>query len=90
MIKTAARLVTVNEYYFSKKLKEIAEMNALGKGVINLGIGSPDLPPSSETIKKLVETAQSPYAHAYQSYVGTPALRGAIAHFYQTKYNVTN
>jgi aspartate/methionine/tyrosine aminotransferase len=89
MIKTAARLATINEYYFSKKLKEIAEMNALGKRIINLGIGSPDLPPSLKTINKLVETAQLPQSHAYQSYVGTPQLRAAMVNFYQTKYNVS-
>lgn len=88
-IKTAARLDSINEYYFSKKLKEIAEMNASGKQVINLGIGSPDLPPSVQTIEKLIGTAKLPTTHAYQGYVGVPALREAMAQFYQKHYNVS-
>ena len=87
-IKTAQRLDTINEYYFSKKLKEIAAMNAAGKNVINLGIGSPDLPPSVSTIEKLIETARLPTSHAYQGYVGVPALREAMAGFYQKNYGV--
>ena len=87
-IKTASRLNSINEYYFSKKLKEIAEMNAAGKKVINLGIGSPDLPPSVQTIEKLIETAKLPTSHAYQGYVGIPALREAMAKFYKIHYNV--
>ncbi len=87
-IKPAKRLDSINEYYFSKKLKEIAAMNAEGKNVINLGIGSPDLPPSVSTIEKLVETAQLPTHHAYSSYVGVPALREAMAVFYKKHYGV--
>jgi LL-diaminopimelate aminotransferase len=87
-IKTASRLNSINEYYFSKKLKEIAEMNAAGKQVINLGIGSPDLPPSVKTIEKLIETAKLPTSHAYQGYVGIPALREAMAQFYKKNYRV--
>lgn len=87
-IKTASRLNSINEYYFSKKLKEIAELNAAGKQVINLGIGSPDLPPSAPTIEKLIQTAKSPISHAYQGYVGVPALREAMARFYKKHYNV--
>ena len=87
-MRTAKRLDTINEYYFSKKLKEIAAMNAAGKNVINLGIGSPDLPPSVSTIEKLIETARLPTSHAYQSYVGVPALREAMAGFYQKNYGV--
>jgi LL-diaminopimelate aminotransferase len=87
-IKTASRLNSINEYYFSKKLKEIAEMNATGKQVINLGIGSPDLPPSVQTIEKLVEMAKLPTSHAYQGYVGIPALREAMAKFYKKHYRV--
>jgi LL-diaminopimelate aminotransferase len=87
-IKPAKRLDSINEYYFSKKLKEIAEMNAQGKNVINLGIGSPDLPPSVKTIEKLVETAKLPTSHAYQGYVGIPQLRQAIADFYKKHYRV--
>ncbi len=87
-IKTASRLNSINEYYFSKKLKEIAEMNATGKQVINLGIGSPDLPPSVQTIEKLIETAKLPSSHAYQGYVGVLALREAMAKFYLKNYRV--
>jgi LL-diaminopimelate aminotransferase len=87
-IKPAKRLDSINEYYFSKKLKEIAEMNAQGKNVINLGIGSPDLPPSVKTIEKLIETAKLPTSHAYQGYVGIPQLRQAIADFYKKHYRV--
>jgi LL-diaminopimelate aminotransferase len=86
--KTASRLNSINEYYFSKKLKEIAEMNLAGKNVINLGIGSPDLPPSVSTVEKLIEMAQKPTSHAYSSYVGVPALREAMGHFYQRYYRV--
>ena len=87
-IKTASRLASINEYYFSKKLKEIAALNAAGKNIISLGIGSPDLPPSVKTIDALVETAQKPTSHAYQSYVGIPALRDAFAKFYNRHYGV--
>ena len=88
-IKTASRLASINEYYFSKKLKEIAALNAAGKNIISLGIGSPDLPPSVKTIAALVESAQKPTSHAYQSYVGIPALRDAFAGFYNRHYGVT-
>jgi aspartate/methionine/tyrosine aminotransferase len=88
-ISPAKRLEGINEYYFSKKLKEIAAMNAEGKQVLNLGIGSPDLPPSVSAIEKLVETAQLPSSHAYQSYIGIPALREAMAGFYQKHYQVS-
>jgi aspartate/methionine/tyrosine aminotransferase len=87
-IKTASRLDSINEYYFSKKLKEIAALNAAGKNIISLGIGSPDLPPSVKTINALIESAQQPTSHAYQSYVGIPALRAAFADFYQKNYGV--
>ena len=89
IINTAKRLDSINEYYFSKKLKEIAEMNLAGKNVINLGIGSPDLPPSVSTVEKLIEMAQKPTSHAYSSYVGVPALREAMGHFYQKHYRVS-
>ncbi len=88
-IKTASRLASINEYYFSKKLKEIATLNAAGKNIISLGIGSPDLPPSVKTLDALIETAQKPTSHAYQSYVGVPALRDAFAGFYNRHYGVT-
>lgn len=88
IISPAQRLNTVSEYYFSKKLKEIAMMNADGKHVLNLGIGNPDNPPSSATIAKLVETAQKPTVHGYQGYIGIPQLREAFAGWYKTYFGV--
>ncbi len=87
-IQPAQRLNLVQEYYFSTKLKEIAEMKSRGLDVINLGIGSPDLPPSPETIEALSNSAHNPKHHAYQSYVGLPALRQAFAGWYQTYFHV--
>lgn len=87
-IQPANRVSTVQEYYFSKKLKEVAEMNAAGKNVINLGIGSPDLPPSDETINTLCEHARQANEHGYQPYVGIPELRQAFANWYKTWYQV--
>ena len=87
-IKPANRLNTVSEYYFSQKLREVAEMNAAGKNVINLGIGNPDLPPSHETIEALCAEAQKPNTHGYQSYVGLPELRNGFAAWYQQWYGV--
>lgn len=78
----------VQEYYFSTKLKEIAEMNARGLQVLNLGIGSPDLAPSPKTIDALTTAAINPKNHAYQSYVGVPALRQAFADWYQKYFKV--
>ena len=85
----ATRLESVLEYYFSRKLKEIAHMNAEGKNVISLGIGSPDMPPSEATIKTLCEHAHHADAHGYQPYVGIPELRQAFADFYKKWYHVT-
>ncbi|MFT4070566.1 MAG: aminotransferase class I/II-fold pyridoxal phosphate-dependent enzyme [Dysgonamonadaceae bacterium] len=87
-IVPAERLNTVNEYYFSIKLKEVAEMNAQGKNVISLGIGSPDLPPSDETVEELACAAAKPNVHGYQPHVGVPELRKAFADFYKNIYNV--
>ncbi|WP_369679136.1 aminotransferase class I/II-fold pyridoxal phosphate-dependent enzyme [Siphonobacter sp. BAB-5385] len=87
-IQPAQRLNLVQEYYFSTKLKEIAEMKSRGLDVINLGIGSPDLPPSPQTIEALSNSAHNPKHHAYQSYVGLPALRQAFAGWYQTYFHV--
>lgn len=87
-IKPANRLNNVSEYYFSAKLREIAEMNANGKNVLNLGIGNPDLPPSAETIRTLCNEAQKPNVHGYQSYVGIPELREGFAKWYKRWYNV--
>ncbi|MDU1905568.1 MAG: aminotransferase class I/II-fold pyridoxal phosphate-dependent enzyme [Dysgonomonas sp.] len=88
-IVPADRLNTVNEYYFSIKLKEVAEMNAQGKNVISLGIGSPDLPPSEDTIEVLGNSAKDPNAHGYQSHVGILELRKAFADFYKNLYGVS-
>ena len=87
-IRPADRLANVSEYYFSRKLKEVAQMNAEGKNVISLGIGSPDMPPSEETIRVLCEQAQRPDVHGYQPTVGIPELRQAIADWYKRWYNV--
>lgn len=87
-IVPADRLSTVSEYYFSKKLREVAEMNAAGKNVISLGVGSPDLPPSEETINTLGETAKDSSAHGYQVHVGIPELRKAFSGFYKRWYGV--
>ena len=89
MIQPANRLASVNEYYFSRKLKEVAQLNAEGKDIISLAIGSPDMPPSKETIEVLCEHAKKADAHGYQPTVGIPELRKAMAGFYQRWYNVT-
>ena len=87
-IEPADRLGCVSEYYFSRKLKEVAQMNAEGKDVISLGIGSPDMPPSEETINVLCENARKPDAHGYQPTVGIPELRKAMADWYKRWYDV--
>lgn len=88
MICPADRLSGVSEYYFSKKLKEVAQMNAEGKDVISLGIGSPDMPPSEETVATLCREAQNPNGHGYMPYVGIPELRQAFADWYKKWYQV--
>ena len=88
MIQAAERLNLVSEYYFSRKLKEVARLNAEGKDIISLAIGSPDMPPSEQTINKLCEVAHDPSAHGYQPTMGTPELRKAMAGFYKRWYNV--
>lgn len=88
-IRPAERLNNVSEYYFSKKLKEVAALNAAGKNIISLGIGSPDLPPSPEAIKVLSDQAALPNTHGYQPYNGLPELRKAFATWYETWYGVT-
>ena len=89
MIKSADRLNDVQEYYFSRKLKEVARLNAEGRDIISLAIGSPDMPPSQQTIDRLCEVAKTPDAHGYQPTMGTPELREAMARFYQRWYGVT-
>lgn len=84
------RLEGIGEYYFATKLREIAELNKAGKQIINLGIGSPDLPPHPDVIKTLQEEAAKDNVHAYQSYNGSPVLREAIAEWYKKYYEVDN
>lgn len=87
-IQPANRLSLVSEYYFSRKLKEVAQLNAEGKDIISLAIGSPDMPPSQQTIDKLCEVARRPDAHGYQPTVGIPELRQAMSKFYKRWYDV--
>lgn len=89
MITPANRTNLVSEYYFSMKLKEIAEMNSQGKNVINLGIGNPDMPAPQPAIDELCKAAQTLGNNGYQSYVGLPELRNAFAYWYKTFYRVT-
>ncbi len=84
----SSRLKHIQEYYFSTKLQEIARLISEGRPIINLGIGSPDLPPPSKVQKTLAEYALRPDTHAYQSYRGRPELREAIAGFYRRHYGV--
>lgn len=85
---TARRLNSVQEYYFSKKLREVATMVAEGKPVINMGIGSPDLPAHPKVVAALKDSFDHPKVHQYQSYQGLPELRQAIADFYEKNYSV--
>ncbi len=87
-ISTSFRIHKIEEYYFSKKLREIAQMNLEGKQVINLGIGSPDLPPHSSIIQALNKNAVNKKNHAYQNYKGIPELRIAFSHWYQKYFGV--
>lgn len=87
-IRPADRLSAVSEYYFSRKLKEVARLNAEGKDIISLAIGSPDMPPSKATVDKLCEVARQEDAHGYQPTMGTPELRQAMAGFYKRWYGV--
>ncbi|MFD1616364.1 pyridoxal phosphate-dependent aminotransferase [Gelatiniphilus marinus] len=88
MIEVANRLHTVEEYYFSKKLREVNLLIANGKPIVNLGIGSPDLQPPQKVVDALTEGLLSPNAHKYQSYQGLPELREAMAWFYKTHFSV--
>ena len=87
-IQPAERLQLVQEYYFSRKLKEVARLNAEGRDIISLAIGSPDMPPSPQTIDRLCEVAHQPSAHGYQPTMGTPELRKAMALYYNKVYGV--
>ena len=89
MIEGANRLHTVEEYYFSKKLREVNLLKAAGKPIINLGIGSPDLQPPNKVISAITEGLQDVNAHKYQSYQGLPELREAMADFYREQFQVS-
>src|SRR5687768_8327894 len=86
---TSKRLEGIGEYYLSEKLREIAKLNAEGKNNINLGIGSPDMPPQPDVIKVLQEESSKPNVHAYQGYKGIPELRNAFASWYKKWYSVS-
>lgn len=88
MSSVAQRLHTVEEYYFSRKLKEVRALLSEGKPIINLGIGSPDLPPPPQVIEALNTSLSDATAHKYQSYQGLPELRMAISDFYKKNYGV--
>ena len=85
----ASRLDHVSEYYFSRKLKEIARLRAEGIDIVSLGIGGPDLPPPAAAVDAAVRCLERPDSHGYQMTVGLPALRKAFADWYERHYNVT-
>lgn len=87
-MKPATRVNNIQEYYFSRKLKEVAKLNSEGQDIISLAIGSPDMPPSKQTIEKLCDVAKEPTAHGYQPTSGLPELRSAMAGFYKRTYGV--
>ncbi|MGD1891087.1 MAG: pyridoxal phosphate-dependent aminotransferase, partial [Cyclobacteriaceae bacterium] len=89
IISPARRLQQVEEYYFARKLRQIRQMNEEGKDVTNLGIGSPDLAPSEQSIATLAQVAQQENAHGYQPYRGLPELRQAIAAWSQQTFGIT-
>ncbi|MEN8834901.1 MAG: aminotransferase class I/II-fold pyridoxal phosphate-dependent enzyme [Polaribacter sp.] len=88
MIQPAKRLDSVQEYYFSKKLREVRGLAAAGKPIINMGIGSPDLQPPENVLVAISESLNDTNAHKYQSYQGLPELRAAISEFYNSKFAV--
>ena len=90
MIKAAKRLDTVQEYYFSKKLREVRSLIAAGKPIINMGIGSPDLQPPAQVLEAIQGSLNDVSAHKYQSYQGLPELRNAISDFYKNKFSVAS
>ncbi len=89
IINPANKLEHINEYYFSRKLKQIAQLKSEGKPIINLGIGNPDQAPSSATIDALIHAAQNTKNHGYQSYIGIPELRKAMSNWYQHTYDIS-
>ena len=88
MIKPAERISAIQEYYFSRKLKEVAQLNKAGQDIVSLAIGSPDMPPSKQTVDKLCAVARQPDAHGYQPTSGLSELRLAMAGFYHRVYHV--
>ncbi|HEU4788097.1 MAG TPA: aminotransferase class I/II-fold pyridoxal phosphate-dependent enzyme [Flavobacterium sp.] len=88
MITTAKRLDIIEEYYFSSKLREVRQLAAAGKPIINMGIGSPDLKPSKAVMDAVISAMHDENAHQYQSYQGLPELRKGMADFYQNNYGV--
>ncbi|MDR9400654.1 MAG: aminotransferase class I/II-fold pyridoxal phosphate-dependent enzyme [Psychroflexus sp.] len=88
MIQTAARLAQTEEYYFSKKLKEVNHLKEMGKPIINLGVGSPDIQPPADVIDAMIAATQDDKAHQYQPYAGIRELREGIQSFYATNYQV--
>lgn len=90
MMKAAKRLDTVQEYYFSKKLREVRGLMAAGKPIINMGIGSPDLQPPAKVLEAIQNSLHDASAHKYQSYQGLPELRNAISNFYKNKLSVVS
>ncbi len=88
IIEQANKLQHINEYYFSMKLKQIAQLRAEGKNILNLGIGNPDQAPSRQTIDAFVQSASNVKNHGYQSYIGIPELRKAMSDWYQSTYKV--
>ena len=89
MKKTAIRLESIKEYYFSKKLREVSQMINDGRDIINMGIGSPDIKPHPKVLKTLANAMYHPKANMYQSYQGLPELRKAIMDLYKRFYSVT-
>jgi aspartate/methionine/tyrosine aminotransferase len=89
-MKAAKRLDTVQEYYFSKKLREVRGLMAAGKPIINMGIGSPDLQPPAKVLEAIQNSLHDASAHKYQSYQGLPELRNAISNFYKNKLSVVS
>ncbi|MDP5171815.1 MAG: aminotransferase class I/II-fold pyridoxal phosphate-dependent enzyme [Bacteroidia bacterium] len=89
IVSPAARLQEVSEYYFAKKLRELRERMNKGEDIINLGIGNPDMAPSDDTVKALINSAVEPHHHGYQPYKGIPALRNGFANWYLNTYGVT-
>ena len=88
MIQSAKRIESIGTYYFAKKLAEIKALEQAGQPIINLGIGSPDMPPAPEVIEALSQTAQQDHVHGYQSYYGIPELRLAFAEWYDRHFKV--